>query len=209
MHEDPPRLPDDHPMAGLLSVMMNRDAEQRWPMPRVRDELGRHGAWPALHGRAGTRRAAARPEQTGVAAAGAPAPAPPPRSRPATGSAGAWIAAAAVLAVAAVVRGVRLGRARHPRGAPDDGTTPRRSRRRRPSPSRAPAPASTAEDTREQMDAFITSYLATVTTDPRAAFEQLTPEFQEASGGYEGYIGWWSKVRVGASCRGRQRPVAT
>ena len=45
------------------------------------------------------------------------------------------------------------------------------------------------------MDAFITSYIATVTTDPRAAFEQLTPEFQEESGGYEGYIGWWSRVR--------------
>ena len=25
VHEDPPRLPDDHPMAGLLTVMMNRD----------------------------------------------------------------------------------------------------------------------------------------------------------------------------------------
>ena len=45
------------------------------------------------------------------------------------------------------------------------------------------------------MDEFITSYLATVTHDPETAFEQLTPEFQEASGGYEGYIGWWGKVR--------------
>jgi hypothetical protein len=33
-----------------------------------------------------------------------------------------------------------------------------------------------------------------VTSDPRAAFEQLTPEFQEASGGFEGYMGWWGKV---------------
>ena len=45
------------------------------------------------------------------------------------------------------------------------------------------------------MDAFITSYLSTVTSDPRAAFDQLTPGFQEASGGYDGYIGWWSKVQ--------------
>ena len=45
------------------------------------------------------------------------------------------------------------------------------------------------------MDSFITSYIATVTSDPRAAFDQLTPEFQEASGGYEGYIGWWGQVR--------------
>ena len=27
------------------------------------------------------------------------------------------------------------------------------------------------------------------------AGDQLTPEFQEASGGYEGYIGWWGQVR--------------
>ena len=45
------------------------------------------------------------------------------------------------------------------------------------------------------MDAFITTYLATVTTDPEAAFEMLTPEFQEASGGYPGYIGYWGTVR--------------
>ena len=53
----------------------------------------------------------------------------------------------------------------------------------------------TAEEQRQQMDAFIASYLETVTTDPEAAFQQLTPDFQAASGDYEGYIGWWSKVR--------------
>ena len=41
VHEDPPRLPDDHPMAGLLTVMMTHDPEQRWSMQQVRDELGR------------------------------------------------------------------------------------------------------------------------------------------------------------------------
>ena len=49
VHEDPPRLPEDHPMAGLLSVMMTRDAEQRWPMARVRDELRPPRARSALH----------------------------------------------------------------------------------------------------------------------------------------------------------------
>ena len=48
---------------------------------------------------------------------------------------------------------------------------------------------------RQQMDEFVASYLATVTSDPRAAFDLLTPEFQEASGGYDGYIGWWSQVQ--------------
>ena len=41
VHEEPPRLADDHPMAGLLSVMMTRDPDHRWPMVRVRDELAR------------------------------------------------------------------------------------------------------------------------------------------------------------------------
>ncbi len=45
------------------------------------------------------------------------------------------------------------------------------------------------------MDEFITTYLATVTSDPESAFDQLTPQFQEASGGYDGYLGWWSTVR--------------
>ena len=45
------------------------------------------------------------------------------------------------------------------------------------------------------MDEFITNYLATVTTDPEAAFDQLTPEFQDTSGGYDDYLGWWSQVR--------------
>jgi hypothetical protein len=45
------------------------------------------------------------------------------------------------------------------------------------------------------MEAFITSYLATVTSDPESAFEQLTPEFQRASGGYDGYLRWWRRVR--------------
>ena len=51
VHEDPPRLPDDHPMAGLLSVMMTRD-----PEPAVADgaRAGRAGSArprPALHRR--------------------------------------------------------------------------------------------------------------------------------------------------------------
>ncbi len=41
VHEDPPRLPEAHPLSGLLSVMMTREPEHRWPMRRVRDELAR------------------------------------------------------------------------------------------------------------------------------------------------------------------------
>ncbi|QSR30648.1 hypothetical protein CFI00_09095 [Nocardioides sp. S5] len=190
VHEDPPRLPDDHELAGLLSVMMHRDPEQRWPMPRVRDELLR-----VARGQRSTVAVApvvpAPPEQTGVL----PLAPTPTAARPAHERfRWAWLAAAAALAVAAVVTAYVLAGRDTPEALPDERTSasPRSSQTNEPEPSASPA---SAEDTKEKMDAFISSYLETVTTDPRTAFEQLTPGFQEASDGYEGYIGFWSTVR--------------
>jgi len=71
-------------------------------------------------------------------------------------------------------------------------SAPARTSATTPTSSASPV---TAADTRRQMDAFITSYLSTVTSKPRVAFEQLTPEFQDASGGFEGYMGWWGRVQ--------------
>jgi hypothetical protein len=83
------------------------------------------------------------------------------------------------------------------RGTPEALPDEQQPRSAQPSETTASssAPPVTAADTRRQMDAFITSYLSTVTSNPRAAFEQLTPEFQDASGGFEGYMGWWGKVQ--------------
>ena len=194
VHEDPPRLPDDHPMAGLVSVMMIRDTEQRWSMPHVRDELAR-----LARGQRSTvvpaPLAPRDPGHTGVLPTVSPTPllAPAPtEASPQRRGALSWglIAATAVVAVAAVVTAYLWAGRGTPEALPGDATGT--SQASEPTDSTPPLDA---EDTREQMDAFITSYISTVTTDPRAAFEQLTPEFQEASGGYEGYIGWWSKVR--------------
>ena len=44
------------------------------------------------------------------------------------------------------------------------------------------------------MEDFISQYLATAPTDPESAFQMLTPEFQEQSGGIEGYRGFWDTV---------------
>jgi serine/threonine protein kinase len=192
VHEEPPRLPEEHPVAGLVSVMMTKDVDQRWSMPRVRDELAR-----IARGEHSTVTPTPLPprarERTGTLAS-VPPSAPPAAPRRRRGGLG-WgvIAAVAALAVAAVVTAYVLAGRGSPEAAPADVT----------GTSQAPDTAATtssdptlsAEDTRKQMDAFITSYIATVTSDPRAAFDQLTPEFQQISGGYEGYIGWWSKVR--------------
>ena len=44
------------------------------------------------------------------------------------------------------------------------------------------------------MSDFVTSYLSTVTSDPRSTFEMLTPQFQQQSNGYAGYSGFWGTV---------------
>ena len=56
VHDEPPRLPDDHPLAGLLGVMLVKDPAQRWPAERVRDDLrrvarGMASTAPAAHAR--------------------------------------------------------------------------------------------------------------------------------------------------------------
>jgi hypothetical protein len=44
------------------------------------------------------------------------------------------------------------------------------------------------------MRTFVRDYFSTVTSDPEATYAMLTPEFQEASGGFEGYSGFWSTI---------------
>ena len=189
VHEDPPRLPDAHPMAGLLTVMMNRDTDARWPMARVRDELAR-----IARGQRSTvvpdHAPPPRREATGVLPTVPVAPPAAPARR--SGARWGWLAAAAVLAVAAVVAAYVWAGRGTPEALPDE-----QQPRTHPTSetTTATTAAVTAADTRRQMDEFITSYLSTVTSNPRAAFQQLTPEFQDASGGFEGYMGWWGKVQ--------------
>jgi serine/threonine protein kinase len=194
VHEDPPRLPQDHPMAGLLSVMMTHDPDQRWPMPRVRDELAR-----IARGQESTVVAGATPpprptqQRTGVLPPVKAKPVAPARHGAHHGRRWALIAVGAVVAVAAIAAAYVWAGRDTPEALPDD--TPTSSRTSQAAGTTSSTPSLSAADTRDQMDSFITSYLATVTSDPRAAFEQLTPEFQDASGGYQGYIGWWGQVR--------------
>ncbi len=43
------------------------------------------------------------------------------------------------------------------------------------------------------MRQFIQDYLSTAASDPRAGYAMLTPTFQAASGGLEGYRGFWER----------------
>ena len=197
VHEDPPRLPAGHQLAGLLSVMMQRDPERRWPMTSVRDELRR-----IAQGRPGTVTAPAAPssavpprEDTGVLPPAPPVtPAPTPRAARHHRRWG-WVVAAVVAVVAVAVTAYVLAGRSTPEAADDPaGQQSAQEAPTSPDPTTTSPPLS-AEDTQEQMDAFIASYLSTATSDPRAAFDQLTPEFQDRSDGYDGYVGWWGNVR--------------
>jgi hypothetical protein len=51
-----------------------------------------------------------------------------------------------------------------------------------------------AQPSADEMETFIADYLATAPTSPETTFEMLTPRFQRASGGFEGYSGFWSTI---------------
>ena len=79
VHDDPPRLPADHPLAGLLAVMMVKDPQGRWSVERVRDDL-----WRVAQGRASSAAAADQPGSgrdtatLAMATTSAPPATPPP-----------------------------------------------------------------------------------------------------------------------------------
>jgi serine/threonine protein kinase len=195
VHDDPPRLPEGHPLAGPLSVMMVQEPARRWSMEQVRDEL---------------RRIAAGQEPTAIVAPSTSPPAVTPEALPAERSATVLPPVvrtarprqpqdvrrilAAIVAVAAVllVSWLIFDRA----SQPDPPTASLTEETDSPAPADGTeTPGPDPEEVRAEMDEFIGDYLTTVTSDPEAAFSMLSPDFQEASGGYDGYIGWWNQVK--------------
>jgi hypothetical protein len=45
------------------------------------------------------------------------------------------------------------------------------------------------------MRSFIANYLADAPNDPASTYQQLTPQFQKASGGMDGYAGFWNTIQ--------------
>ena len=106
VHDDPPRLPEDHPLAEVMAAMMQKDPALRWPVARVRDELRRVARG---EGGAAVHDPAPDHETTRTMAAVPVAPAPPPpaptpvqpvsRTTGGRGLPGARLLAVAVLAL--------------------------------------------------------------------------------------------------------------
>lgn len=102
------------------------------------------------------------------------------------------LAGVALLALAALLVWALLpGDGEQPASQDGQGQTPTTGEGSPTTPTTSPEPR---PSTRAAMAAFVTDYLGTVTRDPAAAWQRLTPQFQAESGGFESYSGFWGTI---------------
>lgn len=211
VHEEPPRTATAGWLQPLLEGTMTKDPARRWPMRRVVAFLSAgQTAQISLSVPAAASGAAepdvqltvtepaaegtqvmGPPPPPAVAARVAPPAAPPVDTSPPAGasplrhpmSARALVFAGAVLAgMLLVFVGWLLLRDQSPDSAnPDDNS------------SETTKSAEAADPSAATMSRFINDYLATAVADPSSSWELLTPEFQEASSGFESYQAFWTE----------------
>jgi tRNA A-37 threonylcarbamoyl transferase component Bud32 len=219
VHEEPPRPPEAGWLRPVLERTMATDPADRWSMDEVRDFLtGGPAPGTSRHDTAETEVVNAAtatvpaysappipPEPTSIAPAPAPEPVPTPRGPRRRGVSPLLVGLAAlagVLLLGWVLLGTDLLRGEgsgDPTGdrapAAADDPTASESASGEPSDEPTEEPSEDAPEASEaSMRAFVEDYLATVTSDPAAAWERLTPRFQQASGGFGGYRGYWSTI---------------
>lgn len=192
VHEEPPRLPYAGWLAPLLEATMTREPADRWSMAEVRRFLAAGPSTPARTlpppaPAAAAAAVAAEPEPTQLLSS-VPPTGPEPEDRRRSALPVALVVAAVVVVALLGWLAFSLGN----QGDPEDDPTAASSR---PSghgsaSSADPAPAVTADG----MESFIKEYLATVTSDPKQAWDDLTPAFQAESGNYGKYQGFWKTI---------------
>ncbi|GAA1479025.1 hypothetical protein GCM10009623_34710 [Nocardioides aestuarii] len=193
VHEEPPRLEDAGWLAPLLEATMTHDPAARWSMAQVRDYL------------------AAGPSATRPTPVPAPAPVPTPVPGPDPTAAVEHTAALQavpeprrsrtplLLAVAGVVLLVALVGVAWALVTGGDSPSATPAGGGGSSSSDGNGGGSTGNTPKEQptaagMETFISDYLTTAAADPSQSFPMLTKSFQAASGGYEGYSGFWDTI---------------
>jgi serine/threonine protein kinase len=215
VHEEPPRLEHAGWLAPVLEHTMTRDPADRWTMRQVRDFLDQghdvtiHPAPAAAVDPDGTRvLEPARSEPVGVPpitsdpgllATPVAAEVPRRRRRPLW----PW-AAAVVLLVAVVVLGWMALTTGNGGGGDNQAGGGRSSSPSSPKTSGSSVPNVQAA----AMEDFISTYLATVTQDDHATYAMLTPTFQQESGKFGGYHGFWKKVESATPSNIQADPVA-
>jgi hypothetical protein len=75
-------------------------------------------------------------------------------------------------------------------------TLPTRAVTTSSAPSSRPSPARKKGRTESGMRSFVARYLSTVTDEPAAGWQMLTPKFRGESGGFGSYQAFWSEVTV-------------
>jgi hypothetical protein len=198
VHEEPPRPPRPGWLAPLLEGTMTREPQDRWTAAAVRDFLDAGPVGPrlatvpqptpapvALAAQHSTQ--VLRPTPAPASTPVAPAPRPRPERRTSWGLVA--LGAVAVILASFIAFAIASQLGGRDDGANDDaGPGTGESAGAEPSESAGPGP--TAED----MEGFVATYLDTVVSDPESAFAMLTPDFQEASGGLDEYLGFWGDV---------------
>lgn len=199
VHEDPPRLPDAGPLDVVLRHTMATDPAQRWTMQEVHEALllacGEQPAQDPARVLPSSRSADVLDTPSGSTRVVA-AFAPDGGDTSLGGSVertwvrrSAWLAGAAVVVTATVLAFV-LGRGDRPA---DDVTAagpdpvPTTSAPQDPSPQ--------GEVTEATLSDFVEDYLGTVTQDLATSWNRLTPQFQQASNGFDSYQKFWRSVR--------------
>jgi hypothetical protein len=199
VHEDPPRTDRAGWLDPVLRATMHRDPAARWSAEQVarflargpaEEASGRTQVLPAVTAATAGGPASETPDhaaEPAVVPAAAPVSAAPVSAPPRRRSRRTpLVAAAAVLLLAVLALGGWL----LTRGDGGGDRTPSAGSSDRASQT----PEKPVQATAQGMEDFITRYLATVTSDPRATWQQLTPSFQEASGGYGSYSGYWGTI---------------
>ena len=210
VNEQPPRLTGSDAISRLVTDMMNRDPAARPTMAQIAERSAPSSdaeATQALDALAiGTAIAAADPSPT---AAFRPVSAEPPRRTPPPPlpprrtepekkpNRAAWIAAGAA-ALVLIIAGFALA---NRDDAPEDTAAD-------------PAPSATEDAPQDQaepevqpeaepepqgpdageLEDFIDDYLSDAEGDSQDGFDQLTPDLQNAVGGFEAYDAFWSAV---------------
>jgi len=192
VNEEPPRVANAGWLAPLLDATMVREPERRWSMDQVAAYLARAADDTTLLA-----------PVVGAADAGPPAAEPvapaydelpeadvpvSPAPAPARRRIGVGLMAAAAVALLALALVVALKWGREPAPSPPDESPSS------PSTSQSESTPDT-KATEQAMEGFVEDYLALVTTDRRAAWQQLTPSFQAQSGGFGPYQRWWRTIR--------------
>lgn len=199
VHEEPPRPPAAGWLTPVMEATMAREPAARWTMSQVRDQLRGDAAASAATTVLAPAPAAVTEEPTRREAPVPPpvSPAPPRTShRDRSSRLPLWIGGLLVALVlggllwSALGPGDEQGTTRTDAPAAQGGADQDGQDTGDAGEQPEPQPAPDADE----MTTFAEDYLATVTEDTRSAWERLTPEFQDASGGYGSYRGFWATI---------------